>query len=148
MSRQFRFCKTLDCKVRLPDLAYDGHSLCSNCIGKVCTLGNRCSECIGWSDDLFDSYVKHRHTLELNKLRKAKQRSKAKQLTLVSVDHKVAASAHSVSPSPPSSIVNISSASSVSAYSPSAAPISLPNSPTADSSAPRDQVVTRTEFDS
>ena len=150
MSRQFRFCKTLDCKVRLPDLVYDGHSLCSNCIGKVCTLGNRCSECINWSDELFDSYAKHRHTLELNKLRKAKQRSKAKQstqLTLVSVDNKVAVSAHSVSPSPPGSIVNVSTNSSISAYSPSAPVKTLP-SPTANPSAPSDQVVTRSEFDS
>ena len=55
---------------------------------------------------------------------------------------------HSVSPSPSCSVVNFSSASSVSAYSPSAAPISLPDFPTADSFTPRDQVVTRTEFDS
>ena len=104
-------------------------------------------ECAGWSNEVFDKYVKHRHTLELNKLRKAKQRSKSKLVTSV-IDQQVAGTAHSVSPSPPSSVVNISSASSISAYSPSAATQPIQLSPTAIVSAPSDQVVTRTEFDS
>ena len=56
-------------------------------------------ECAGWSNEVFDKYVKHRHTLELNKLRKAKQRSKSKLVTSV-IDQQVAGTAHSVSPSP------------------------------------------------
>ena len=152
MSKQFRVCSSLDCKIRLPDLSYDGHSKCSSCIGKVCSLEDRCVECKDWPSDVFDKFIKHRHQLDLNKARKAKQRSKAKQLTLqreVGSDQQViAVTAHSVSPSPSCSVVNVSSASSISAYSPSSAPISLPITPTAESSAPRDQVVTRNEFDS
>ena len=152
MSKQFRVCASLDCKIRLPDLAYDGHTKCSGCIGKVCSLEDRCVECKDWPSDVFDKFVKHRHQLELNKVRKAKQRSKAKQLILereAGSDQQVlAVAAHSVSPSPPCSVINVSSASSVSAYSPTTAPISLPITPTAESSAPRDQVVTRNEFDS
>ena len=147
MSKQFRICSTVNCKVRLPDVFYDGHTLCSGCIGKVCSLSDRCAECAGWSAETFESYVKHRHTLELNKLRKAKQRTKSKLVVSV-IDRQVAGTAHSVSPSPSSSVVNLSTSSSVSAYSPSAATNPISFSPTANISAPRDQVVTRSEFDS
>ena len=147
MSKQFRFCSTGNCKVRLPDISYDGHTLCSVCIGKVCSLTDRCAECASWTPEVFDKYVRHRHTLELNKLRKAKQRTKSKLVVSV-IDRQVAGTAHSVSPSPSSSVVNLSTTSSVSAYSPSAATQPISSSPTATVSAPSDQVVTRSEFDS
>ena len=51
-------------------------------------------------------------------------------------------------PLPPTLLVSLSPSSTVSPYSPSADPVSLPsNSPTAVSSAPQGQVVTRSEFD-
>ena len=80
MSKQFRVCSSINCKIRLPDLTYDGHLKCSACIGQVCLLDNRCVECAGWPNDVFERFVKHRHMLELNKVRKAKQCSKTKQL--------------------------------------------------------------------
>ena len=147
MSKQFRICSTGNCKVRLPDISYDGHTLCSNCIGKVCSLNDRCAECANWTSEVFDKYVRHRHTLELNRLRKAKQRTKSKLVASV-IDRQVAGTAHSVSPSPHSSVINISTCSSVSAYSPSAATQPISSSPAAIISAPSDQVVTRSEFDS
>ena len=101
------------------DLTYGGHSCCSTCIGQVCDLNNRCLKYAGWSNELFDWFVKHRHVLEFNKLRNAKQ------LTSVIDQQVLAVAAHLVSSSTPSSVVNISSASSVSAYSPSAATQSL-----------------------
>ena len=96
---------------------------------------------------MFEKFVKHRHTLELNKLRKARQRTKSKLVVSV-IDRQVAGTAHSVSPSPSSSVVNTSACSSISAYSPSAVVQTILSSPTANISAPSDQVVTRSEFDS
>ena len=149
MSKQVRICASSDCKTRLPDLAHDGHSRCSGCIGQLCSFNNHCIECAGWSNEVFTKYLKHRHVLELSRLRKAKQRSKAKLVTGEgSIQQSFAAAAHSVSPSPPTSIVNLSSSSSVSAYSPSANVSPLPCSPTTVASAPCDQVITRSEFDS
>ena len=63
MSKHFRVCSTENCKIRLPDIVYDGHSRCSTCIGKVCNLNDHCFECAGWSNEMFDKYVKHRHML-------------------------------------------------------------------------------------
>ena len=159
MSKPYRVCSTDGCKVRLPDLTFDGHSRCSTCIGKLCSSLDHCIECAEWSNEIFDKYVKHRHMLELTRLRKAKQRAKAKQLTLSNVGKQltlsdvgqqaVAGSSHSVSPSPPASVVTLSPSSSLSPYSPSACTKSLPSSsPSAGISAPRDQVITRSEFDS
>ena len=145
-TKQFRVCASENCKVRLPDFKYDGHSRCSTCIGQVCNFNNHCLECADWPNDVFDRYVKHRHVLELTRLRKAKQRSKAKQSLEVS---KLPVSAHSVSPSPSVSVVSLSPSSSISAYSPSAITQTLSSTPTAVTSAPQgDQVVTRSEFDS
>lgn len=36
----------------------DGHSKCGSCIGSVCTLTNRCSECESWSDGQMEVYLK------------------------------------------------------------------------------------------
>ena len=148
MSKQYRVCSSDNCKVRLPDLTHDGHSRCSSCIGHLCSRDNHCLECAGWGNDVFDRYLKHRHTLELTRARKAKQRSKAKQSSVDSLisQQPLAASAHSISPST-SSVVNLSVASPVSAYSPSANP-STSSTPPAVVSSPSDQVVTRSEFDS
>ena len=147
---KYRVCSTDGCKVRMPDLAFDRHTRCQTCVGKACSFDDHCEECASWSNEDFDRFVKHRHTLELTRLRKAKQRAKAKLSTSAgNFQTAVTGAAHSVSPSPSRSVVSLSPSSSVSVYSPSSSlPILLPtNSPAADSSAPQGQVVTRSEFD-
>ena len=134
MSKHFQVCSVPDCKIRLPAFEYDGHSKCSSCIGQLCSFDNHCIECAGWDNAVFDRYLKHRHTLELSRLRKAKHKAKANLGNVGVVSH----SAHSVSPSPPTSVVNLSSSSSISAYSPSALPKTIPSTPTSTASAPSD----------
>ena len=149
MSKTVRVCSTETCKSRLPDFAFDGHSRCSVCIGFLCSRDKHCEECSQWTNDRFDKYIKHRHVLELNRARKAKQRAKAKQLPVpLTTQQAVGGSAHSISPSPSASVADISYSSSVSPYTPSALTQSLPSSsPSAVVSGPSDQVVTRSEFD-
>ena len=143
-SKQFRVCSSEGCKVRLPDISYDGHSKCAGCIGKLCDSNNHCTECAEWSDDVFARYLKHRHVLELTRLRKAKQRAKAKQ---AGGDGQLPVTAHSLSPSPSVSIVSLSSSSPISPYSPSALTKTITSTPTAALQAPSDQVISRDEFD-
>ena len=78
-AKQFRVCASEGCKARLADFSYDQHSKCSTCIGKLCSFDDHCLECAAWSNETFATYIKHRHTLELTRKRKAKQRAKAKQ---------------------------------------------------------------------
>ena len=145
-SKQFRVCSSENCKARLPDLSYDGHSKCSNCIGKLCAVDDHCDECVAWPSETFNIYLKHRHTLELTRLRKAKQRAKAKQSGNVG-DGQQAVTGHSLSPSPSTSVVSLST-SPISPYSPSTMTKSISMTPTAVTQAPSDQVVSRAEFDS
>ena len=139
-------CSSDNCKNRLPDLTYDGHSRCSSCIGQLCSFENHCLECAGWPNEVFDRYIKHRHMLELNRIRKAKKRAKTRQSSVVGGSQQQVP-AHSVSPSPSPSIVSLSASSSVSPYSPTAMTKSITSTPTAVAQVPSDQVVTRGEFD-
>ena len=145
-TKQFRVCSSENCKARLPDLSYDGHSKCSNCIGKLCAVDDHCDECVAWPSETFNIYLKHRHTLELTRLRKAKQRAKAKQASNVG-DGQQAVTGHSLSPSPSTSVVSLST-SPISPYSPTTITKSISMTPTAVTQAPSDQVVSRAEFDS
>ena len=133
--------------MRLPDFSYDGHSKCAGCIGKLCSVDDHCLECAEWSNATFDRYLKHRHVLELTRLRKAKQRAKAKQLPVVG-DNQQAVTAHSLSPSPTMSVVSLSSSSPISPYTPSASTRTIPSTPPAVIQAPSGQVISRDEFDS
>ena len=52
-------------------IRYDRHSICSGCRNVKCDLANRCSECVGWSNDQMEDYVKHRKSLESKSKKKA-----------------------------------------------------------------------------
>ena len=160
----FRICATLDCKSRLPDLKYDGHSKCVTCIG-YCDVDNRCDECKHWPTELFASFLKHRHKLQMDRQRKSKSRQKAREskelLKLSATSDKEFDSdgpvsckgAHVISPSGSSSNVSkelglglndpltkddisLLSPRNLSLLSSSSVPKCLPKSPTAAISAP------------
>ena len=63
------------CRHRISSRTFDPHSLCATCRGGECKVGSKCNECMLWSDDTFDIYVKHRASLDANskacKLRKS-----------------------------------------------------------------------------
>ena len=59
----------------MSSLNYDMHSLCSTCRGGDCSYGNKCKECLSWSKEQFDIFVKHRKAL----VSKSKNRKKAKE---------------------------------------------------------------------
>ena len=87
------------CNARLPDLKNDGHSRCKDCVGHICTKDNKCEECSLWTDDVFASYLKHRHKLSLTRARKAKCRklNKDKRDSKVSDDSNVKLKQHELS---------------------------------------------------
>ena len=58
----------------MASLHYDKHSLCSSCRGGDCDWGNKCSECLSWSKEEFDKFIKHRKALDA----KSKNRKKPK----------------------------------------------------------------------
>ena len=145
--QQYRTCAVESCKNRMPDLAYDGHIRCSTCIGQECNYELKCAECCDWSEEQFKAFVKHRHTLQVSRARKARYRKEKKTGSQVvsGGEQPPVTSAHNVSDS---GSVEDSFASSVSPYSPSASIKPLLNTPTAASSSlDRDQVVKRTEFE-
>ena len=75
MSDHIRICVQQNCTNRLPKLKYDQHSKCSECIGKLCQVDNRCEECASWSEDFMFSYLRHRKKLFQDRARKARIRS-------------------------------------------------------------------------
>ena len=72
----YRKCGTAECRIRLPDLKYDGHTLCWYCVGHICCEERRCNECSLWPVDKFNDYLKHRTRLAVDRERKAKYRQK------------------------------------------------------------------------
>ena len=96
----FRFCATEGCKLRLADLKYDRHSICPRCVGHVCDLNLKCSECSTWSEQQFKIYSKHRKKLEVDRARKARNRQKSKDIAIDNVDVLTGRKPdHSISPS-------------------------------------------------
>ena len=79
MSDNIRVCVQENCTNRMAMLKHDGHISCVDCIGHLCDLNNRCSECESWSDDVMNSYVKHRKRLQVDRDRKARVRLKKKE---------------------------------------------------------------------
>ena len=64
------------CKTRMSALQHDKHTLCVSCRGGECAEGNKCNECLPWSEEEFSRYLKHRKTLDV----KAKSKSKMAKL--------------------------------------------------------------------
>ena len=64
------------CKSRMSSLQNDKHSLCVSCRGGDCSEGNKCNECLPWSEEEFARYLRHRKTLDV----KAKSKSKMAKL--------------------------------------------------------------------
>ena len=67
------------CKSRMSSMKHDKHSLCITCRGGECSFGNKCQECLTWSKEEFEKYVKHRKALE-SKSRARKKAREAKDL--------------------------------------------------------------------
>ena len=167
----FRKCANVHCNVRLPDLKYDGHTLCATCVGHTCTLDNKCDECSLWPVEVFEAYLKHKHRLAVDRERKARHRQKAKlekvsnKTTGVMTGNKAQVvterHTHSISPSMKSSgqfsspvpgfvihdvSQNLFSSPTSSVISNLSLPKSLLNSPPAPLAPSRDQGVTVEAF--
>ena len=149
---KFRICSTPSCNNRLPDSCFDGHSKCARCIGRLCTLENRCSECVFWPENQFKLFDKHRHALKLARERRAKYKlaregKLAKEeifnTSKLSMDRPV----HDMSVSPAQSLGNLPLSLSDFPLSPSTSSKSMPVPFTAALSAPdRGQVTTESEI--
>ncbi|XP_068224589.1 uncharacterized protein [Palaemon carinicauda] len=72
---RFRKCNARDCNRRLPKASLDPHTVCSNCRGKTCQLGDRCEECVGLSEFDFIEYDKYTRRLERDRVRRSSSRS-------------------------------------------------------------------------
>ena len=51
------------CLGRMSSFSVDRHSFCSKCCGSECNIENRCDECMSWSVEEMESYVKLRKSL-------------------------------------------------------------------------------------
>ena len=51
------------CHGRMSSFLMDKHSFCTNCRGSDCDIKNRCGECMSWSVEEMESYVKLRKSL-------------------------------------------------------------------------------------
>ena len=67
------------CNTRMSNLNNDKHSLCAVCRGGDCDVGNKCNECMHWSEEEFAKFLKHRKVLESkNRHRKKNKEGSAK----------------------------------------------------------------------
>lgn len=60
------------CRARMSTIDHDPHLICISCRGVDCNFSDRCNECVTWTDDCINAYVKHRKSLERKRLSKAK----------------------------------------------------------------------------
>ena len=51
------------CCRRMNETIFDHHTVCHKCRGWDCLLDKRCDECLDWSQEEMDTYVKHRISL-------------------------------------------------------------------------------------
>ncbi|XP_068238219.1 uncharacterized protein [Palaemon carinicauda] len=72
---KFRKCNARDCNKRLPKASLDPHTVCSNCRGKTCQLGDRCDECVVLSEFDWLEFDKYSHKLERDRVRRSSSRS-------------------------------------------------------------------------
>ena len=56
-------CSCPRCHGRMSCFSVDRHSICSKCRGSDCTFDCRCDECMSWSVEEMESYVKLRKSL-------------------------------------------------------------------------------------
>ena len=47
------------CKMGMSPVEYNKHAFCQVCRDVECCLEVRCPECINWSDDFMNAYLKH-----------------------------------------------------------------------------------------
>ena len=79
------------CHGRMSSFSVDRHSFCSKCRGNDCTIDCRCDECMSWSVEEMESYVKLRKSLISKSRKKPPSAPKAPsapepQAPLVNVD--------------------------------------------------------------
>ena len=64
-SRRFlAYRQCLKCHRRISKLVYDRHNFCTKCRCFECSLDSRCDECVDWSRDEMEAYIKHRRSLK------------------------------------------------------------------------------------
>ena len=51
------------CRRRMSKTIFDRHTVCHKCRGWDCFLDKRCDECLDWSQEEMEAYVKHRKSL-------------------------------------------------------------------------------------
>ena len=172
----YRKCATAECRIRLPDLKYDGHTFCWYCVGHICCEQRRCNECSSWPVDKFQDYLRHRSRLAVDRERKAKYRQKLRdeknkssavsgsKLTsdnLHAIDsctrpvHAISPTIDSSVDSVPKSVLHVDdvsgkllSSTPVSHFSPTSLPTSVPTPPTAPLPPIGDQGITVDAFNS
>ena len=62
---------------RMSNFSVDRHSICSKCRGDDCTIDCRCDECMSWSVEEMESYVKLRKSLTSKSRKKPSSAPKA-----------------------------------------------------------------------
>ena len=84
------------CHWRMSSYSVDRHSICCKCRGNDCTIDCRCDECLSWSMEEMESYVKLRKSLASKGKKKSfstlkTPSSSGPQATSVVVDEKIRA---------------------------------------------------------
>ena len=58
------YCQCLKCHRRISKLNDDRHNFCTKCRGFDCSLDLRSNECVDWSREEMEAYIKHRRSLK------------------------------------------------------------------------------------
>ena len=66
--------RTCQCGARMASSKYDPHVICASCIGFDCSLEVRCESCKEWSDDLMNTFLKHKNELKYKRENKKKKK--------------------------------------------------------------------------
>ena len=75
------------CNKRISSLANDRHSFCSSCRGQECDDSNKCQECVEWSKESFEKYIKHQRSLIAKAKSKAKKDQSDSSSGVIGTDH-------------------------------------------------------------
>ncbi|XP_064116510.1 uncharacterized protein LOC135222355 [Macrobrachium nipponense] len=68
----YRVCSKGGCRVRIPKASLDPHTLCVNCMGRICTFEDRCDECLILDDKEWKELDRYVRKLERDRIRRTK----------------------------------------------------------------------------
>ena len=77
------------CHGRMSSFSVDRHSICTKCRGNECNLDCRCDECLSWSVEEIEAYVRSHKSLGSKSKEKTSSSAKSPSAPSVDVDDKI-----------------------------------------------------------